>query len=130
VTDSSFILELYSIVHAARIRPRWSVLLVPTSKYEMTLMTISALSDVPFYGRTIVWPDTNRKLTVTHSGAEIFLTKGGFDLFLAGWEKESKEDTRMLMEWKAAANEFVPTSDAFFSSSSRLDERGSSSMRA
>lgn len=109
--DSCFILELYAVVHAARVRPRWSVLLVPQARFETTLSTIAALSDVPFYGRTILWPDMNRKLSIAYPEQTVFVPKGGFDLFFAGWTKESKDETKALQTWKDAAHEFVSTTN-------------------
>jgi hypothetical protein len=107
-----YTIELYSVIHAARYRKRWSVLLVPKKRFEETLTTISALCDVPFSGRTLMWPDTGRKLTVAYAGQEPFLPKGtDFDLFLAGWSVSTATDSKSLIEWRAAASDFIPSSD-------------------
>jgi hypothetical protein len=107
-------MELLSIVHAARARSRWAVLIVPDSLYRHTLQTISALSDVPASGRTILWPDLNRKLTVVSSKTKPFA--GEFDLLAYGWGAANRvEETNALTEWRKAAKEFVS------SSSVRLD---------
>ena len=104
MTDPSFILELYTIVHSARYKTRWSVLLVPESKYLESLSTISALSDVPFQGRTILWPDTRRKLTVVSDSDKPL--KGDYDLFMAGWGTVKTGDKKIAL-WMDSAKNFV-----------------------
>lgn len=108
----NYLIEIYSVIHAARSRAAWTVVLVPKDRYEETIHTISALSDVQFYGRTVSWPDTGRKLSVAYAGQEVFVPRGTpFDLFLAGWGESSKDDAKALMVWRDAAKNFIPCSD-------------------
>ena len=87
-------------------------MLVPKNKYEETIITISALSDVQFCGRTVSWPDTGRKLSIAYAGQDVFVPRGvPFDLFLAGWASSSKEDAKSLLSWRDAAKSFIPCSD-------------------
>jgi hypothetical protein len=108
----NYLIEIYALIHATRSRAAWSVVLVPRKRYEETILTISALSDVQFCGRTILWPDTKRKLSVAYAGQELFVPKGTpFNLFLAGWGGSSKEDAKALVAWREAALNFIPCSD-------------------
>lgn len=110
---SIFALELLAIIHAARARTRWSVLLVPEALYETTLKTISALSDFPVSGRTIIWPDLGRKFSIVSPSTKVFARD--FDLFVIGWESSTKGESEGLTAWKSAAREFVSSSEAQFS---------------
>jgi len=104
----SYSLELLSVLNTARFQDGWSVLLVPSSRYKETLLTISALCDLPVSGRTIVWPDMGNKLSVVHTGQEKILPEGHpYTLFVAGWSQSSPAESGTLKEWRTGAKEFV-----------------------
>jgi hypothetical protein len=108
----NYLIEIYSVIHAARSRAAWCVVLVPRGRYDETIATISALSDVQFSGRTVTWPETGRKFSVAYAGQEVFVPKGTpFDLFLAGWGGSSKEDAKSLIAWRESAKDFISCSD-------------------
>lgn len=106
----SYLIEVKNVVQAAQNRPGWSVMLVPKSRYEESLRTLSALTGQTI--RTVLWGETGHKFSLAYAGEEVFIPKGTpFDLFLAGWSTSTKEDSKTLMTWRDAAKDLIPCSD-------------------